>query len=256
MHPQAQKFFAATLICTSLISSTFSPVNAQNSLGEKTNKKEKSKKETAFTAEAGLNFSNYKISSGSITLATKDRVSIRLGVGVDIQLKNMLYMEPGIYYSGNGCNLSSPNYNNNGTSKFTLTLGALNIPVVFRYYFENKHHNRFFIGLGPYVAFNLSGTSKDDDGAGTVQNHTMKFGSTSSDDMRPTDIGVASQLGYLWQKGFYLIVSGQNGFKNLAVPPDPNYTSTNSTINSSATAISVGYYLPSHHHVPKNKEKK
>ena len=55
-----------------------------------------SQAQITFAPEGGLNVSNYSLKAGSLSLNTKARAGVRLGVVVDIPLSSNFHLQPGL----------------------------------------------------------------------------------------------------------------------------------------------------------------
>jgi Outer membrane protein beta-barrel domain len=170
-------------------------------------KKSSTSNDLLILPEVGMNFSNYKYTTDQISLNTKDRVSIRLGVSADIRLRGSIFLEPGIFYAGNGFNFTGDN-GNGGNGTLQVKVNAIQIPVIFKYCFESRKHNVFFVGIGPSFTFNMSGTGHVDDGAGTVIDKNLTFGNSADDYLKKLDIGISTEIGFKFKKGVFVKISG------------------------------------------------
>jgi hypothetical protein len=188
----------------------------------------------AIAPELGLNMANMAIksgsSTGSTTFSTSMKAGLAIGAIVDVSFTDNLYLQPGLFYLMNGCNFSGGSYN----------VGTIQIPINLEYKLGEPGANRFFFGVGPYIGYNISASSKVG-GSST----TLKIGSAKpdaqgngGDDIKALDIGAGVNIGYLLANGFYVRVHYQMGFTNL----DP-IGDANNSIKTSALGVTVGYYF-------------
>lgn len=198
----------------------------------------------AIAPELGLNLANMAFKTPSVTLNTSMKVGLAVGGVVDLGITDNIYFQPGIFYLMNGCNYTGGSYN----------VSTLQIPLNFEYKFGKDGGTRFFVGVGPYLGYNVGGKVKDDQ----LGSSSLKIGSAKADangpgdDLKALDLGFGVNVGYLLTSGFYARAHYQMGLVNL----DPNGDSNN-TVTTSAVGITIGYYLPMHKKAHKgNAEKK
>ena len=188
----------------------------------------------AIAPELGLNMANMAMKSGGTTISTSMKAGLAVGAAIDLGLTDNIYFQPGLFYLMNGAKATVSGID------ATYSLNTIQIPLNFEYKLGDDGDNRFFFGVGPYIGYNLSGTSK----AGGTSN-TLKIGSTKpdasgngGDDVKAMDFGAGVNIGYLLANGFFARVHYQMGFAEL----DP-IGDANNSLKSSALGVTVGYYF-------------
>jgi len=201
------------------------------------------KAQLAIAPELGLNMANITGKSDGTTVNTKMKAGIGLGAVIDLGLTDNIYFQPGLFYEMTGCS-----FTDEPTGKYSIN--TITIPLNFEYKTGKEGGNRFFVGIGPYIAVNFSGTYSFDalGGYSSGSSGSLKIGSaktdpntgTGGDDVKALDLGAGINIGYLVANGFYFRLHYQIGFTNL--DPDGD---ANNTMYSSAFGATVGFYLNS-----------
>jgi len=183
----------------------------------------------AFGPEIGLNMADMTLKGSNFTQKTSMKAGLAAGIIVDFGFNNHFYLQPGLFYLMNGCNIKQ-NATPPSSPSGSFSLNTIQLPVNVLYKLNEPGGSRIFFGLGPYVAYNISGTSK--------------YGSTSSaitigdatHDTKPLDYGAGINVGYQFAMGVLVRVHYQVGFANL------NATS-GGTSTTSALGLTVGYFF-------------
>ena len=185
-----------------------------------------SKAQLAIAPELGLNMSNITGKSMGTDLNLNMKAGLAIGANVDFGLTDNISLQPGLYYLMNGAKASQ--------GDGSINISTLQIPVNVEYKFGEEGGNRFFVGIGPYIGYNLSATAKG--GGNSV---TWKIGSDKDNDqLKAMDFGLGLNVGYLLTNGFFVRAHYQMGLTNL----DPIGDADNS-MKSSAIGLTVGYYF-------------
>ncbi len=177
-----------------------------------------------FGFEAGANISNfiYGQNNQGINISTDALFRARIGMLFDLQLHGMFYLQPGIFYAMNG----SAN-NNDGTTWYVNTI---EMPFNFQIKSGKPEATQFFVGLGPYIGYNFSGTFKNYSG-------DMKIGSNQKDNLKALDYGGGINAGLQLKSGLFFRLRYEQGFVNL----QPQSSSIYPTIYNSSYGVQVGY---------------
>ena len=184
----------------------------------------------SFGPEVGLQYTNYPGKTNGEKDDAKGRVGFRMGGVVDVPLSGHFYFQPGLLYVRNGYKFD------NVVVTFTGKVDALQIPLNVLFKAGKPGGERFFFGVGPYVAFNLGG-SVERNYYGTKETHTFEIGNNAlNDDLKRTDIGIGLNVGYQLSNNLFMRAHYQRGFVNLLPGGDVN----NATYSTNAGA-SVGY---------------
>ena len=190
--------------------------------------------QASFGPEVGGLFSNYQGKSGGNTVPTNARIGLRAGGVVDIGLSNNLCLQSGLFYVMNGYKISEAFVSG------SANVNTLEIPILLTLKLSSPDKDRTFVGVGPYIARNLSGSSKANDPYNGNTSSTMSVGNSSTDDIKPFDFGLCINAGYQISYGLYIRLHYQKGFVNLI----PRGNSDNSSENTNY-GVSVGYLFSS-----------
>jgi Outer membrane protein beta-barrel domain len=178
----------------------------------------------AFAPELGLNLANMAINDEGTKVSTSMKAGLTVGAIVDIGFTDNLYLQPGLFYMMNGAKFSGGSYNVN----------TIQIPVNVEYKLGDPGDNRFFFGAGPYLGYNVSANTK----VGSTNTKIDIGTDKTKDGLKPLDIGLGVNLGYLLSNGFFARAHYQLGLTDL----NPVGKSDHS-IKTSGLGLTVGYYL-------------
>jgi len=192
---------------------------------------------TRFGLKAGVNLPKYKYVDDNNNVSNDSESSVNFHVTgyADIPVSPFFSIQPGISLQGKGAKyFESEDY------KVTEDVLAIEIPV-------NLLANipagpgKFYIGAGPYAAFNVSGQISRDYNDGVVEadyDTDLKIGDDAGDNLKALDFGVNFLGGYQFTSGFNVGAGYGLGFTNLY----PGSTSdTNNEKNNRVLSFSVGY---------------
>ena len=212
------------------------------------------KAQITFGPIAGLNISNYTITGSNIslgspslgtasfTLNTTSKVGGRFGGVVNIPLNKSLYLQPGALYVMNGFKESFL-----GLVELKAHINTVEVPVNLFYKFGDGDNKPFFIGVGPYFAYNVVGGIKTTvnpvlgSTATTIANTKLDIiGNDSTDFVKAFDCGFGVNAGYQLAMGLFVNAHYQFGITNL-IPIDINGYS----IKNYNYGISIGYMIGS-----------
>jgi len=187
----------------------------------------------SIAPEFGLNFASLGILSSGKRLSTAySSSSLKTGVGVgatiNYDLNNDIYLESGLFYKMTGAKISQ------GDTNITYSVNTIEIPVNAAYKFaKKKDRNYFFVGIGIYLADNLSGKLNGS------QSRSLNIGSTAgTDDFKAIDLGAGLNIGRVVKYRYLLRLHSQFGFTNLY--PGGN---ADNLIKTYAFGITVGYFV-------------
>src|SRR5688572_9816282 len=102
--------------------------------------------------EAGLNLANVSITDDGKVDEAKMLTSFRLGVIGDFHLGSIVYLQPGILYTGKGTKTQSADPSSANYSKATSNPSYIEVPVNLVFKTPAMKNTRFFFGAGPYMA--------------------------------------------------------------------------------------------------------
>lgn len=196
--------------------------------------KKKNNQNVVFGIEAGANFANMNVQFTGNTNSYNSKTGDLVGFVIDAPSSpsNQLYLQPGLFYMLNNTHVSG----SEGTSN--VSINTLELPV--NTIFKTGHPGdcRFFIGVGLYAAYNMSGHSLNEPPAGSgtsANNYTFKIGSQNGvDDIQAFVFGLGMNTGIELPCGVYFRFRIQKGLSNMS----PN---EGTTINTSSIGLQAGY---------------
>ncbi|WP_316798019.1 porin family protein [Pedobacter frigidisoli] len=157
--------------------------------------------------KAGATFPNIHTSTDAIAydgggIKENDiNTSFYFGATVDLPVGKNMLLQPGFTVSGKGTKVSYYSYLPNSPSSAKINLTYLELPANLVRVFPFKG-GRFFVGLGPYVAYALSGTVKytfSNTNIATQTKQAIEFGSTKN--FKRFDLGGNALAGYTFGNG-------------------------------------------------------
>ena len=186
---------------------------------------------TRFGFTAGTSISNYNFKYAGTNISGDPKTGFTVGLLVDIPTSTNFSIQPALNFVQKGTQSEEMG------EKLSTSINCLEIPVNFLYKTAGKAGS-FFVGAGPFVAFNISGKSKYDDG-NTVVEEDIKFGNdTDNDDMKIVDEGISFLAGYEFSNGLFLSAGSNLGLKNMSL-----YSDDDESIKSKYFSIKIGYIL-------------
>lgn len=191
--------------------------------------------------EAGFNFANMDVQYDGNVNTYSFKTGIRFGFVIDAPLASHLYLQPGLFYAGNGTIVTYNDGTYSGSSN--ATINTLELPVNLLYKLGDPGGNRFFFGAGPYIGYNVSAKSVDvttdlSTGVGQTTTSTFKIGSQNGvDDFKAIDFGLGLNVGYQLASGLFFRFRFQRGLSNMS----PN---DGTTIHTTSIGLQVGYLFP------------
>jgi hypothetical protein len=148
---------------------------------------------------AGLNFANITITNDGDVDRNKVLSSFQVGIIGDRRLLPMLFLQPGILFTGKGSKTEQGDPNGNTWYRATTNPYYLEFPLnlVLK---SPTPLIKFFVGAGPYVAIGISGKNKVDGKFLGTAFHSEKNIEWSNDD--PTTLNYEEGAGYGIMKRF------------------------------------------------------
>lgn len=113
----------------------------------------------AQVLKAGVNLANISITNDGNVDDNKTLTSFQVGFSGDLKLTDILYLQPGILFTGKGSKTSSGDPNGNTWYKATTNPYYVEIPVNLILKTPGKDM-RFFGGAGPYLGIGVAGKNK------------------------------------------------------------------------------------------------
>ncbi len=194
----------------------------------------------SFAIRAGVNFQNLN-GEAPVTgndLDNKLKVGFHAGVEVDIPIAEEFYVRPGALYSLKGAKMDD-----NDNTK--INIGYIEVPVSFVYK-PQLGTGRLILGVGPYVAFGVSGNIKDDDGRDDdieFENEvTVAQAISDVPYMKGFDAGGNIFFGYEFSQKVFAQINAQLGMVNINPKIEGNDDNdVRGKTKNTGFGISVGY---------------
>jgi hypothetical protein len=180
-----------------------------------------------FGPKVGLNLSTITLKMGSISIDPKTVVGFHVGMISEIPLVGNFCLQPGLLYSAKGSKWAESG------EEIKLTPSFLEIPVNAVYKFDLKAV-KILINAGPNFAFGIGGKYKYTFGT-TNESGSLKFGSSSGDDMKPFDLGLNIGAGVEITQ---IIISANYGFGLTNLAPT---TTNDEKMKTRVFGLSVAY---------------
>lgn len=161
--------------------------------------------------EGGINLANVSITDNGRVDDAKMLTSFQLGVMGDFHLVSIVYLQPGLFFTGKGTKTQSGDPSTLNYSKATSNPYYIEIPVnfLFKTPKSSSTNNRFFVGAGPYLAIGVAGKIKNEGkiaGIGYKNDRKIEF---SNDD--PTTLDYEEGAGFGILKRFDYGMNGVAG---------------------------------------------
>ncbi|HEU0064983.1 MAG TPA: outer membrane beta-barrel protein [Flavisolibacter sp.] len=183
--------------------------------------------QTRFAITAGASISNWAEKVSGIKVTTKTIAGFTGGFNAFLPVSTNLNIMTGLNVVQKGTGADDPGSGQSETIKLTYIEVPLNIVYT---------SNGFFGGVGPTIAFGISGKDKLTDQNGTTTN-TLKFGNTIDDDIKPIDIGANIVAGYIFTNKVMITANYNFGLSNL----QPSATADDGKLVNNYFGIKLGY---------------
>lgn len=112
--------------------------------------------------QAGANFANVSVTSDGRIDDANMLTSFQLGVVGDVHIASVLYLQPGVLFTGKGSKIEIGRPNENLYIKQTSNPFYIEVPVNFVAKLPFNSESHFFFGAGPYGAVGVAGKAKTD----------------------------------------------------------------------------------------------
>lgn len=171
---------------------------------------------TRFGLKGGLNIANIDLTTNSTAPFTfNSKTSFNVGFIVEINVSPKLYIQPEVFYSGQGASFNF-NVSNGSQQVFTynkLNFGYINIPVIVKYDVAQN----IFLEFGPQIGFLVNADLET-----TFNNQTKS--QSFSQNVRDYDFGLNIGLGFNATKDLSINGRYYFGLTNID-KSEPNTTS-------------------------------
>jgi hypothetical protein len=192
--------------------------------------------QVSFGVRAGVNLQNLNGEDNEgEKLNNELKFGFHGGVDVEIPIVPDFFLQPGILFSMKGANDVAE------IEDLSATLSYIEVPVHFVYK-PLLGAGRLIAGIGPYVAYGVSGKMEFEG-----DEEDIKFqNDVSLDDyndnfffLRPLDAGADIFFGYQFDMGFFAQLNAQLGLLNLE--PKVDGESPEAITKNTGFGVSVGY---------------
>jgi hypothetical protein len=184
--------------------------------------------QTKFGVKMGPNWANWTVKEdGQRDDEFKSRFGFHAGFVADIGISSNFSFQPQLLYVNKGSAIDHGDHTDNAV------MNSIDIPLNFLYKAPSSG-GTFFVGGGPNLGFNLSGTMKSDE----HENEKIEIGSDVGQ-LKGFDFGLNFLAGYELKNGLFFSANYTPGLTNLAnVPSGVDYTA-----RSNYFGLSVGYFF-------------
>jgi hypothetical protein len=187
--------------------------------------------EVKYGAKAGLNLSNL----GGDAENTDMKIGFQVGGFAEIKVSEKFSVQPELLFSTQGAKseYSESDVDYSYTSKETLKLSYLNIPIMAKFYATEK----FYVEAGPQIGLLMSAEAESEE-TETFMGVTESATTTvdMKDFMNSTDFGLGLGFGYNFTENVGAGVRYTAGLSNIYKDAPSGFS-----VNNSNIAISVAY---------------
>ena len=165
-----------------------------------------------FGVNAGFTLSSYTLKVEGEKSTSKSKVGFTGGVVAGLPLGGGVSFRPALNFTQMGGVLKESGY------KSTTTMNFIELPLNFVYKVVAPASS-FFAGLGPSLAYGISGKYKDEFD-GDVEEGDINFGSGDDDDLKPFNVGGNVIVGFEFAGGLFIAANYNLGLSNLFIDGD------------------------------------
>src|SRR5947209_5521961 len=138
--------------------------------------------QSGFRIQAGLNLANVSVTNNGRVNEANQLTSYQVGLVGDLHLASILYLQPGILYTGKGSKVQNGDESSLNYYKATSNPFYLEVPVNLVAKLPLGGDLKLFAGAGAYAAMGINGKNKVDGktaGVGFTSEKSIQF---SNDD--------------------------------------------------------------------------
>lgn len=190
---------------------------------------------TTFGIRGGVNFTNLNGEDlDGDKLDNKLKTGFHIGVDVDIPIAEDFYIRPGAFYSQKGAKMDD------GDTK--INLSYIEIPIGFVYK-PVLGTGRLILGVGPYVAFAISGKYKGDGFDEDIEfENEIELDQLDDPVLKGFDAGGNLFFGYEFNQRLFAQVNAQLGLINISPKiKDVEDEDALGKIKNTGFGLSIGY---------------
>lgn len=212
------------------------------------------KAQTNARIQAGINLANITVNENGRVDDANMLSSFQLGIIGDVHLGSILYLQPGVLFTGKGSKVQKGTEGSNGYFKQTFNPYYIEVPANILIKAPLGATGSFFVGAGPYLGIGVGGKTKTEGqtllGVTYSNDQKIKF---SNDD--PTTLNEEEGAGFGIVKRFDYGVNGTVGLEGKSIVLGVNYgyglaklqSGSNSTQDNNnknrVISISLGFKL-------------
>ncbi len=172
--------------------------------------------------QGGLNLANVSVTDNGRVDDSKSLTGFQLGIVGDLHLGSIVYLQPGILYTGKGSKVQEGTAGNNGYFKQTFNPTYIEVPVNLVFKTPAIGNTRFFAGAGPYLAVGVGGKVKTEGRNMLGIEYNVERDIEFSDD-DPTTLSEEEGAGFNIVKRFDYGVNGIAGIEGKSLVLSVNY---------------------------------
>lgn len=188
--------------------------------------------QTTFGVKVGPNFSSATSKSSGEKQTSSMLVGVAGGVYANLPIAPEFYVQPSLMYEGKG-----GKDKDNSDIKTRLNYLTLPIDLLFKPEMPNGS-GAWFVGVGPYLGYGISGKTSYDNGTAEVSGDPFKDNAYSDALLKRFDAGANVQLGYEMASGFNVALNAELGLLNLR-----NHGDNDNTFRNTSFGVTLGYTL-------------
>jgi hypothetical protein len=171
--------------------------------------------------KAGVNLANVSVADDGNVDDANMLTSFQVGITGDVHLASILYLQPGIFFTGKGSKLEIGRPTENFYAKQTTNPFYIEVPVNFVIKLPFNDESHFFFGAGPYGAIGIAGKAKTDRKVLNFTSHTENNIEFSDDD--PSTFGEEEGTGLGVLKRFDYGLNGVVGVEGKSLVLSAGY---------------------------------
>lgn len=167
-------------------------------------------KKSSFIVRGGVNFANVSINDDGDVDDAKNLTSWQAGIIGDLYLAPILYLQPGVIFTGKGTKTQFGDEEDANWYKATTNPMYIEVPVNLVFKTPGKSI-RIFAGAGPYIGIGVAGKNKVEGAVGGVRFESKNDIEFSDDD--PTTLDFEEGAGFGIMKRFDYGLNGLAGIE-------------------------------------------
>jgi hypothetical protein len=171
--------------------------------------------QSAVRLQGGINLANVSVTSNGRVNNANQLTTYQLGIVGDFHLGSIVYLQPGVLYTGKGTKSQSGNETDFNFYRATSNPFYLEVPLNLVFKLPLSRDNKIFVGAGPYAAVGINGKNKVQGryaGVDFNSENAIKF---SNDD--PTTLNYEEGAGFGILKRFDYGLNGTAGIEGKSL---------------------------------------